>query len=311
METPENESENAAAVAAMETYAGYELQEIDDPHFDDDGTEDGTKLVGRFAVVPRGKELKSVKQFVDEYRLSPERITGIAQLTTVESFIDHAKRFADANSAVFADVADRANAQLISVLNYHERDGVPRFGDHRGVYKFPLSDEWKAWTGGADKPMTQAQFAQFIEDRINDVRPPDTAGDRVKEFAVNLHITLANQQRLMELSKGLTIRADIKVTQVVNLSSGEGQLMYAEAHGNADGSPLKVPGGFVIGIPVVRSGPIYEIPVRLRYRRGNDGAVVWWFTPHRIELAWDDATKEACDKVIEATNLPLFYGKPE
>src|SRR5438128_2600182 len=113
MESTENESEAAAAIAAMETYAGFESVDITET--DDDGT---VVYIGHYAVVPAGKSLTSVKKFIDEYRTEPERREGLAALTTLDSFIDHTKRFADDDSAVFADVVSRTSAQLVSVLDY-------------------------------------------------------------------------------------------------------------------------------------------------------------------------------------------------
>jgi len=309
MNSPENETNVAATVAAMETYANFETFSITEFGIDSD-----TELneIGQYAVVPKGKELRSLKPFIDEYRTRPERRTGTATLSTLASFIDHVKRFYDEHSAVFADVDNRKNAQLISVLDYHEKTaaGKPRFGQHRGVYKFPLSDEWNAWNSGADSPMPMAAFAQFLEDRIMDVLDPTAGGDTIKEFAINLGITLATAQRLMELSRGLAIRVEAKVSQAVNLSSGEGQMTFSESHGTTEGGPIKIPGGFAIAIPVFRNGPLYQIPVRLRYRV-QQGSVVWWYSPQRIDRVWDHAISEACDTVIAETGRDLFYGKPE
>lgn len=309
MSPPDSETNVAAVVSAMETYANFEEVAVRQlmPANEEDAAE-----IGQYAVVPNGKTLVSVKKFIDEYRTQPERRAGTATLSTLASFIDHVKRFADEHTAVFADVDNRKNAQLVSVLDYHEKTaaGQPRFGQHRGVYKFPLSDEWHAWNSGADNPMNMAAFAQFLEDRIMDVLDPTAGGDTIKEFAVNLGITLATAQRLMELSRGLAIRVEAKVSQAVNLSSGEGQMTFSESHGTTDGGAIKIPGGFAITIPVFRNGPLYKIPVRLRYRV-QQGSVVWWYSPQRIDRVWDHAITEACDTVADETERQLFYGKPE
>ncbi len=260
--------------------------------------------------VPNGRELQSAKNFLDEYLPNPERKKGFAALLTLDSFIDHANRFKDGDSAIFAATENRLQPQMICVLDYHEKGtGKARFGEHRGVYSFPISDEWKAWTAKRE-PMNQATFAEFLEERIVDVLDPATVGDKAQAFADRLGLTLASPNRLLELSRGLSIRVDQNVTQAISLSSGEMQIGFEEKHSGPADAPLKIPGGFCVGISVFRGGPLYRIPVRLRYRL-KEGKVSWWLACQNVDRIYDDAVGEACSTVVEKTKLPLFFGRPE
>lgn len=258
------------------------------------------------------RTITPVKKFLDEYRTAPERREGTATLTTIASFCDHVKRFMDDHSVIFADVDDRKDARLVSVLDYHEKKstGAPRFGKHRGAYKFPLTDEWNAWNAVNGKEMVQGAFAQFLEDRIMDIQAPSEAGDLVKAFAANLGGDMATAQRLTELSNGLNVRVDTAVTNAVNLSTGEGQINFQETHGDKDGGPIKVPKGFAIAIPVFKGGTFYSMPVRLRYRVAQQ-KVLWTLLLWRSDRVWDDAIKIACDFAHAETGRDLLYGKPE
>lgn len=111
-------------------------------------------------------------------------------------------------------------------------------------------------------------------------------------------------------ARGLAVTVDSKVTNAVNLATGEGQLSYAEEHRDAGGQSLKVPGALLIAVPVFRSGFAYQIPVRLRYRV-KDGNVTWTLAMYRPERYFDDAFMGACERVREETALPLFVGSPE
>lgn len=299
-----NNSNVQAAVEAVERLSKLERVQ----------TEDG------LVVVPKGKQVVDLKPYVDARRDRPERRAGTAQFTQLASFVQHAQRFADGHSAIFA-IDNPAAPKLMSVLDYHEGnhvdedagpvEGKARFGQHRGVYNFPVSDEWKAWTS-APAQMAQDTFAAFLEERIADVLAPEAVGDKAKEFAGELGITLASPARLMELSRGLSVRVDSRVTNAANLSTGEVQLSYEESHTARDGGPLKVPGGFVIAIPVFRGGALYQIPVRLLYRvHRSEGRVAWSVRLHRADRSFADAFKEAAEYAREATGLPLFYGTPE
>lgn len=277
------------------------------------------EIAGRqVALVPADKSIQSVKKFVDEYAATPDRKKGVARLGDLNSFIEHANRFKDAGSALFAR-RDKAEPSLTVVLNYHEAGGgAARFGDHRGVYAFPLSDEWKAWTKVDNEKMGQADFAAFLEDRIVDVLPPpemDAAkegvhGDAILELAKLVGGSFAGPEKLIALGRGMAVNAEARVKGAVNLSSGETTIQYEEVHADGAGEPLKVPSLFLIGIPVFANGVAYRIGIRLRYRVAG-GRVAWFYSLYRPERSFDDAFLEACATAAAATGLPLFYGAPE
>ena len=264
-------------------------------------------------AVPRGKQLFSGKEFIDEFRTAPERRQGTANLGDLDSFIAHALRFKDDDSAIFAS-ADPQRPQLVSVLDYHRQgpDGAPRFGRHRGVYAFPLSEEWTRWTGAAGKVMSQKAFAEFVESNILNVADPGEAGTGAREFARVLGVEFAGPQRLMEMSRGLSVRVAAKVQNVVNLGTGETQFVYVTEHQNERGEPLKVPGAFLLALRVFRGGPAYQVPVRLRHRVDKEaGSVSWSFELWRTDLSFEHAFKEASEKAAATTGLPLYVGTPE
>ncbi len=303
--TVKQESENGALVAALEKYGVVDILTLT-------GIEEGQRV--QVAAVSDGfrRSLISVKGLLGEYRTAPERREGTATLTTLDSFCSYVKRFADEHSVIFADVENRDDAKLVAIIDYNEKKfgGAPRFGKHRAVYKFPLSEEWKAWMAVNGKELPQGKFAQHIEDRILDVQAPSEAGDMVKAFAINLGGDLATMQRLQELANGLSINVDIAVINATNLSSGEGQISFQETHSDGRGGKLNVPKGFAIAIPVFRNGAFYSMPVRLRYRR-HENKILWTSLLYRDDRVWDDAVKIACDTAHAETGLDLLYGRPE
>ena len=238
-------------------------------------------------VLPKGKQVFDLKPYLDRFRPLPERKKGRALLTTLDTFIAHTNRFKDAESAVFLDdEEDIPGPRFISVLDYHEKaGGRARHGEHRGVYQFPLSAEWRAWTTGASKEMAQGDFAAFLEDRIPDILALESIGQKTRAFAEAAGIQFAPPARLLELSRGLSIKVDTQVAQHVNLSTGESQIQFKETHAtNDEPSSVKVPSGFCIQIPVVRGGPAYQIAVRLRYRVSG-GRVLWKYALYRTDAS--------------------------
>jgi uncharacterized protein YfdQ (DUF2303 family) len=266
----------------------------------------------RAMILPEGLAIHSLRPFINEWLERPERREGTARLDTLDSFIAHTIRFRSADSVVYADASNPLEPKLTSVLDYHPAGATsaPAWCKHRGVYAFPLSDEWKMWAR-VNAFDNQAAFAAFLEDRLVDVVDPESVkSERVAQFAEGLGITLATPSQLLTLSRGLEVTVGQKVVNNVNLSSGERTLQFSEEHVDKAGQKLKVPGGFVVAIPVFEGDAIYPVPVRLRYTVSG-GAVRWTLQPQRADLVFRDAFNRACALVAEKTSLPVLRGAAE
>jgi len=270
--------------------------------------------------------------------LNPARLTGTATHLTLESLIDHSKRFANQSSALFADIRPD-QLSLRSVLNYHDAlnnviDGngeevepiptpQPQHGDHGGIYRFPLSEPWEIWNKASTSPMTMEEFSYFLEDHITDVMMlpafltgngnADELSDADKalvELVAKLEGKPCGPEKLMTLAKGLQINEAGKTKTTFNRNTGEQQLVFVEEHTDEHGQTLSVPNMFLISIPVFKNSASYRIPVRLRYRKSG-GAIYWIIALHRPDRMLEHAFNEACDKAMRETGLPLFFGQPE
>jgi uncharacterized protein YfdQ (DUF2303 family) len=260
----------------------------------------------------------SIKKFLDEYRDAPERREGQCVVEDIDSFVNHVNRFKDEDSALFGcsgldgKEGKLPRPVLLCVLDYHEAGSksAPRFGKHRSRYNFPLSEQWKVWTEHDGQIMDQRTFAEFMNDHLLDIASPEMAGETAKLVADALEITYATHVRLLELSRGLTIAVNQKVTEQRNLQTGEVVLNFTEEHADATGQPLKIPGGFLLGIPVFRNGDAYQIAVQLRYRKSG-GSINWFYELYEPERVFEHAFRGACEIAQKGTSLPLFFGSPE
>jgi uncharacterized protein YfdQ (DUF2303 family) len=293
---------------AMRAAIAPQIMEITSP--------DGVK--GQFAIVPTAEsgrgmsvDLRSVLHFYDEYRTKPMSRLGTARLGDLASLIEHINRFKDTDSVIFADT-NRTSPAITAVLDYHKAGatGEPRFGNHCSHYAFPVSDEWKAWTGKSGKEISQGEFAEFIEAHIIDVIENTDGSPSAKMFAEKCGLTFATPAQVMELSRGLSVNVEGKLAQSINLQNGVKQIQFTESHTGENGAPLKVPGAFLVGIPVFRAGSRYQVCVRLRYRK-QGASLTWIMELWRYEEVFDAAIRDACDEVKDATELPLLVGIPE
>jgi len=319
----------AAAVAEIATrHFKAEPLNIKDPR-------DDTEIL--VVLVPNGQggiDIHDTAAKFDAARRFPLERKGTATFSRLDSFIGHVNRFKSTESALFAKdgMRDGAVPSITAVLDYHDRvngeDAAmppsPRHGRHRSVYTFPVSDEFRTWTGVDGNPMDQGDFAEFLEDHIVNVMPvpqfltaePGPTDDLSESDRALMDLMFKIQgrpcgpEKLMELSRGLKVHSQEKVVNTTNLSSGEGHIQFETVHTDGDGKPLKVPNLFLIAIPIFRSGALYRIPVRLRYRKAA-GMLVWSLVLHNLDLVCDHAVNEACSKAAEETALPLFFGAPE
>lgn len=296
------EAEAVAQVAAL--HLETRILELTD--------EDGEKR--QVIVRPDGHgkiAIESVKDHLDEYQLSPERRVGVAHMSELESFIAHVNRFKDEHSAVFADRDPRCPS-LLAVLDYHEKtaEGSPRFGDHRCRYTFPVSEEWATWTKNSKQLMSQGEFAEFIETRLLDIVDPSNALAGVSKIGTAIGCKFATPGRLLELSRGLSVKVGNRVKNAQVLASGEVSFTYETTHSDETGAQLDIPGALLIGVPVFKNGAPYQLAARLRYRI-REHEIKWFYELFRPEAAFDDALKEACAAAQTGTELPLFVGSPE
>lgn len=255
----------------------------------------------------------SLKGLIEEFRLAPERRKGKATAQTLASFIALTARHMDTDSAVFADMTWTA-PKFTAVIDYHGQphpvgDGhEPRWLGHRIEYAFPLGEDWKKWVKFDGEPMSQQDFAAFIEDRIADLSAAtDTETDELEHL---FKAKIADPFEILQLSRGLSVSVDAKVGRAVNLASGEAELTYTEVHNDSGGQKLIVPGLFVVSVPVFYGGQPVRIPARLRYRVAN-GGIKWFYQLWRPDTYVTEQLKKDRDAVVVETGLPVYEGAPE
>lgn len=244
----------------------------------------------------------------EHYRTKPARKRGVAEATTLDSFIDLIARHKTEHSAVFANTDWRAPS-FQAVIDYHLKDSTdPDNLGHRIDYKFPLSEEWKAWIKFDGEPMAQRDFAAFIEDNIGDLASPTEFEET--NWTKQFQTTFAAPNQLIELSRGLQVFVASEVKNAITLQTGEGQITFTEEHRDAGGKPLKVPGLFLLAIAPFFMGDQVRVPVRLRYR-ANGGKLVWAYQIYRPDQHITERVRADLDKVAAGTELPMFEGSPE
>lgn len=250
---------------------------------------------------------RSVKGVIEEYRTAPARRRGTATVDTLSSFIDLTNRHKDEHSALFGKTS-WPEPKLTAVLNYDANGVAARYRDHRIVYAFPLTEEFKAWVSFNNKGMEQEIFAAFLEEHAAELSSP-TDGER-SEYERLFKEKMATPSEVVALSRHLEVHVKARAKQGIRLQTGERTVEFAEEHVNAKGDPVVVPGIFMVSVPAFVDGDAVRIPARLRYRVQGD-KVMWLYQLYRWETYLREQVGHDLKKAATDTELPAFEGSPE
>lgn len=288
----------------------------------------GTPLL----VMPGMRTLVDVSNFVDTFERTlpaPRRRRGLFQASDIDSLVRWGKDNATADMPMFAvgleklgndGMWKKPELSLQVIGNYSApikgADGeiVPTaWHDFSGIYKFPVSEPWAVWCKGDGVAMGQGEFALFIEDRMADLARRDTS-EQVPEYLQPLLDAYgegaeATPNRLLELSRGMQLRANQTVKQAVRLESGEGEVQFVEEHTDNAGAKLKVPSLFWIRVPVFLDSDPKLVGVRLRYRL-DGGKVKWSYSLYSPQIVVKDEFEKAVAEA-ESAGRTVFFGAPD
>jgi hypothetical protein len=294
----------------METNAIHDLHALVKEHVEPTVVE---TTAGHVLVTSKDQIVHDLEAYLDKHRPYPTRSKGTTRHDTLDSLVAHAKRHASTlETAAYCDLVGDT-PKLVVVFNDHpgaDESGIIDHGgfrDHLAIYTFPVSDAWARWTrAGRSDGLSVGEFAELLEGGIGDVRDPAGAGDVPQLPGVRY----ASPAELLTLATGLSVRVEQRVVDQRRLDNGTVAMTFSEEHTNDKGEPLRIPGGFLLGIPAFVGGDVYAVPVRLRYRV-KSGAVVWILALHDAAGVRRDAITATAERFRTETELPLFFGTPD
>ncbi|CAH3402081.1 TPA: DUF2303 family protein [Enterobacter asburiae] len=239
-------------------------------------------------VVPDGFEVKSLESL----QLAPSRIRQSANLISPGSLIAYIQRFRDERTVVFAD---KTKTRIVAVLDFHQNANNPSWAAHKAVYDCPFSDEWKSWTANDGSKMDQINFAEFLENNIQNVAPVSDSyhGPSGTEL---LEMVLAFQE---------TRKSEFK--SVKRLSDGTCQFQFSDEKSGSGNT--KMPEKISLAISPFHNGSPYQVDARIRYRL-RDGQLVLWYEliePKKVvEHAFQEIVTDMESQLGE--DLPIYEG---
>ncbi|HFZ0441281.1 TPA: YfdQ family protein [Raoultella ornithinolytica] len=239
-------------------------------------------------VVPDGFDVKSLESL----QIAPSRIRQNTNLISPGSLIAYIQRFRDARSVVFAD---KTKTRIVAVLDFHQDADSPHWGMHKAVYDCPFSDEWKAWSAADGSKMNQIDFAEFLENNIQNIAP---VGDNYSG---------PSGTELLEMVLAFQETRKVEFKSVKRLQDGTCQFQYSDDKSSSGNT--KIPEKISLAIAPFHNGAAYQVDARIRYRL-KDGQLILWYEliePKKIiEHAFQEIVTDMENQLGE--DLPIYEG---
>lgn len=245
-----------------------------------------------FVVVPREYHVVDLEHLMPE----PTRKRAAVTMLDADSFIAYVKEHAIEDcSCIYADVDFEAGKySLLAVIDDHGTD-QPMWRAHTASLAPLQSLEWKRWRGHDRKAMPQADFAAFIEDNLGDIAT-------VPEMPTG--------KDMLEMALAFEANSDKRFKRKLDLQGGGTHLEYVDQADDATSTKMRYFERFAIGIPVFQGATNgYFVEARLKFRMAG-GALTFWFELIRPDRVFKTAVSSEVEKIREATNIPVLFGRP-
>ena len=229
---------------------------------------------------------------------APLRKKGEIHIHDVDSFIAVTKKQGSlTNTNIYLDVDYAKNkVKATAVFNDHADGEAAGWRDYRAEFNPRITEEWTRWNGSHKKPLSQVEFAQFLETNLSDIASPTGSG-------------LPTSSDVLTFVTNLTEIRNVKYGSGVNLQNGMVQLQFVEEGDSATKGNLEIFKEFAIGVCPFFGGSAYQVKAFLRYRIDrNSGQIVFWYELQRADKTIEDAAKEVIEKIKTETGLPVIFG---
>jgi uncharacterized protein YfdQ (DUF2303 family) len=311
-------SENQAIIEAMRSLHGLQFVQVQDPT---------SPANVPLLLVPEGLKTFDPKALLDQWLDRPRAIKGTATAETLASFCDLVNQHKTLATVIFAQ---RGTSALEAVIDYHDKSdlakgSVPAWCQHRIVYTFPKSAEFRRWET-ANQWRSQSGFAAFLDGArfdladpldvdsipegslLHDVLTRSTARENRGRLHDALVKTFASPGDLAQLVESLTAHTKTKFAEV-KVDRFGGMRATIEREGRVDGDE-RIPSLFLVDVPAFVGGDKVTVPARIRARI-EGGALQLCAeligVDRVLEAAFDEAIKEAHAK----TSVAVFRGSCE
>jgi len=238
-------------------------------------------------VLPTGTTFQQID--LEKYLPEPARVRGAVTVDDPASLVAYISRFEqEQRGAVYADID---TCTVKAVLNGPADGDTPGWGDHTATLALRKSIEWERWAGRDREYMGQADFAELLEEGIDEIVEPPAAD-------------------LMELALTFQASTSASFKQGTNLSNGARQLTYEEQIDARAGSTgqVVIPKTFLLRLKPFDGSEAVAVEARLRYRL-REGRLTLAFFLDEPRNVIRDSFRTVVNDIVDSTQVNVYYGR--
>lgn len=245
-----------------------------------------------FITLPNNYKPVVLEAILEAFAASPRRLKARLHFDALESFIGYISEWQSGATRIFSSCRGVLAPVFEAVIDYHDQE-TPSWCEHRATYAPEFTPEWKRWMEKDTIKMSQADFANFLEENGDLVEVPPGAA-------------------LQELVQNLYAKQQVTCTQLIRLNDGRTKLAYDEEIELSAGTSTKkaelvFPSQLTAAIAPFDGGPGYRIKARLRYRLEKP-RLIFWYENVDVHLVIKDAVKGIVGQITEKLKLTPFMG---
>lgn len=246
-----------------------------------------------YVVLPDGFSVHDLERLLP----NPARKRANVSMRDTDSFIAYTNKHGSLDTCtVYADIDTLANqARYIAVIDDNGANvDDARWRSHTCTFTPAASVEWQRWTSKDKKMMSQAEFAGWLEDNLQDIASSDgmPSGTDMLQMALNFERN-----------------AEKRYKQKIDLHGGGVQFEFVDDEDKDTRTKMKVFERFALGIRVFLNGDAYMMQARLKYRE-RDGKLTFWFELIRHDKVFEAASNDIVKTVREKTGMQVLIGNP-
>lgn len=233
--------------------------------------------------IPAAVLVSGELQWLEQFSAAPRDLGASVRLDNQQSFCDYVKAFTGPGTRIFAD---RTKHLVEAVLDYHE-PGSPHWGRHKAELPYGYDPAFNAWKAVAGTWHSQAQFADFLDERQDDVRESDL-------------------EKLLAVVNKLEITCNTKWSSAIR---GDGRIELKTEHTQDVKTPgrVEIPTKIQLRVPVFVGTQERDVTVRISYRVSEGAAHFAWSILRIHELLAEEFERE-CMAIQEELGVPLHFG---
>lgn len=229
-------------------------------------------------IVPKWGDLKPLSTEADSD--NPRRKRAKVTVNDVDSFCAYVNQHKLPSTVVFGDFnGDASERMLHARIDYHEKEspstdaihegenGAPNWGEHHVNCAMPFAREWETWNKHAGHEFSQVEFAEFIEDNLDDIIEP-------------LAADLIEMAKFFQATSSATFRSRIDTRTGGIQFNYEEDVQESAGRNIAQSRPF--PSQMILGIPVFQGGQAYRIQANLRYRLNSGRLKLIYSIPAQV-----------------------------